>query len=113
MAESASRNWRATLLSDLDASIQKFHSLAGSKFDGELVARELNRWFKLIRDGGADPECLTCHGDPAVCATVPGLRHCEAANRDQSAVSERGDSEYICRCGIRVVPHRCQLSEEF
>lgn len=27
----------------------------------------------------AERECETCNGDPAVCATVPGLRHCEAA----------------------------------
>lgn len=30
----------------------------------------------------AERECETCKGDPVVCATVPGLRHCEAANRD-------------------------------
>lgn len=35
--------------------------------------------------GPADPECLTCRGDPAVCATVPGLRHCERANREPAA----------------------------
>lgn len=37
----------------------------------------------------ANPEapCETCKGDPAVCATIPGLRHCEAANR-QAAQSE-------------------------
>lgn len=29
---------------------------------------------------GAAP-CATCNDDPAVCATVPGLRHCEAAMR--------------------------------
>lgn len=26
--------------------------------------------------------CLTCNDDPAVCATVPGLRHCEKAMRN-------------------------------
>ena len=22
-------------------------------------------------------------------------------------------SEYICKCGVRIVPHRCQTGEEF
>lgn len=31
----------------------------------------------------------------------------------QAPASEQQQNEYICKCGIRVVPHRCQLSEEF
>lgn len=27
--------------------------------------------------------------------------------------SEQQPSEYICKCGVRVVPHRCQLAGEF
>lgn len=30
---------------------------------------------------GTDADCVTCHGDPAVCASAPGLRHCEKAMR--------------------------------
>lgn len=33
--------------------------------------------------------CETCNDDPAVCATVPGLRHCEAAMRDRSESRSR------------------------
>lgn len=28
------------------------------------------------------PKCQTCNDDPLVCASIPGLRHCEAATRD-------------------------------
>lgn len=34
--------------------------------------------------GTAAPECGTCNGDPAVCAAVPGLRHCEAAKPQET-----------------------------
>lgn len=37
--------------------------------------------------------CETCNGKPEVCATVPGLRHCEAANRTPSA-ERRIDPRY-------------------
>ena len=31
-----------------------------------------------------------------------------------AAASNRAvDTEYICKCGVRVVPHRCNISEEF
>lgn len=33
----------------------------------------------------AEAPCETCNDDPKVCATVPGLRHCEAAQRTRSA----------------------------
>lgn len=45
----------------------------------------------------AEPECATCKGDHAVCASIPGLRHCEAAMRgapERSAPSEIGESEH-------------------
>lgn len=29
------------------------------------------------------------------------------------AAEGRGQPEYICKCGVRVVPHRCQIGEEF
>lgn len=38
--------------------------------------------LKGLSDGPSETACLTCNGNPAVCATVPGLRHCEAANRE-------------------------------
>src|SRR3990167_4772045 len=30
----------------------------------------------------AQDDCLTCHGDPVVCASIPGLRHCEKVMRE-------------------------------
>ncbi len=41
----------------------------------------LHHAAKALRVPLTQPVCETCNGDPAVCATVPGLRHCEAANR--------------------------------
>jgi hypothetical protein len=40
----------------------------------------------------SEKPCATCNDDPAVCATVPGLRHCEKAMRG-SALSEYRSSE--------------------
>ena len=36
----------------------------------------------MNNDSQSDNDCLKCHGDPAVCASVPGLRHCERAMRE-------------------------------
>lgn len=32
-----------------------------------------------------DEPCQTCNDVPEVCASVPGLRHCEKANREATA----------------------------
>lgn len=40
----------------------------------------------------AQDDCLTCHGDPAVCASIPGLRHCEKAMRE-TAPSTLGEKD--------------------
>lgn len=37
----------------------------------------------------AVPECATCEDKPEVCATVPGLRHCEAAQRSATTPTLR------------------------
>lgn len=37
--------------------------------------------------------CETCHDVPEVCATVPGLRHCEAANRESPSASAPSEIE--------------------
>ena len=29
--------------------------------------------------------CETCRDDPAVCAAIPGLRHCDAAQEDSTS----------------------------
>ena len=39
----------------------------------------------------ADAPCETCNDDPAVCADVPGLRHCEKAQREEPAPSPDAD----------------------
>lgn len=41
--------------------------------------------------------CATCNGDPQVCATVPGLRHCEAANRK---IYTKEDAERMCELAV-------------
>lgn len=45
--------------------------------------------LELMRLNGAP--CATCNDDPAVCATVPGLRHCEKAQREAQPVLQSAD----------------------
>ena len=42
--------------------------------------------------------CQTCNDDPEVCSTVPGLRHCEAANRHLEGDTEAAVMARIVRC---------------
>lgn len=42
----------------------------------------------------SDKQCETCKGDPEVCATVPGLRHCEAANRIPALNRQLSEAHY-------------------
>ena len=46
----------------------------------ETAGAPVSHSAPTINPGTAD--CLTCHGDVAVCASVPGLRHCEKAMRE-------------------------------
>jgi hypothetical protein len=46
-------------------------------------ARQMLEHVLLTSSETAAP-CQTCNDDPQVCATVPGLRHCEAAQRECS-----------------------------
>ena len=46
-------------------------------------------WKTYERATAPLPECVTCNDDPAVCATVPGLRHCEKANREPTGETPR------------------------
>lgn len=57
------------LLRELDAFIRSVHPMECGPFARNVIAEET---------------CQTCMGDPQVCATIPGLRHCEAAMRDTS-----------------------------
>ena len=51
-------------------------------FNVRLGAMEV-AGFSFARPSlAAQDDCLTCHGDPAVCASIPGLRHCEKAMRE-------------------------------
>lgn len=65
---------------------------------------------------GAAP-CGTCNDDPAVCATVPGLRHCEAANRAQpEAGAERDPNdpdpvEHARELAVALIEARKELVE--
>ena len=36
-----------------------------------------------------------------------------AAVAERDAALSRQPSEYICKCGLRVVPHRCSTAEDF
>ncbi|HWV44155.1 hypothetical protein [Pseudorhodoplanes sp.] len=70
---------------DLDrARLAKFglgeHEIA----EVELTVSEIETFVagKLEALNNDQPACETCQDDPAVCAAVPGLRHCEKANRD-------------------------------
>jgi hypothetical protein len=46
---------------------------------------------RAVRSESATKEapCETCNDDPSVCATVPGLRHCEAAMREAQVSASR------------------------
>lgn len=49
------------------------------------------------------------------------IRACESETAAQLALEQavemalaaRADNEYICKCGVRVTPHRCRTGEEF
>ena len=60
------------------------------------AAQEIERLRAALAILGED--CETCKGDPNVCATVPGLRHCEKANREpatSSSAARRTDAEAL------------------
>jgi len=48
-----------------------------------------------------------------------GERNAAVAQRDKLAVAleecagVQQENEYICKCGLRVTPHRCKTGEEF
>ena len=51
--------------------------------------RNMDEFEEEGRKRQSEKPCATCNGDPEVCATVPGLRHCEAANRQSEKLHER------------------------
>ena len=59
------------------------------------AAQEIERLRAALAILGED--CETCKGDPNVCATVPGLRHCEKANREP-ATSSSADQRRLTIC---------------
>lgn len=54
-----------------------------------------------------EPPCETCNDVPAVCATVPGLRHCEAAQRSAIGAIERRILTKHCQIGNTVIRSGC------
>lgn len=65
--------------------------LAGDKpairinIGGHVIVMTAEQWHAAAsvpsETGITEKPCETCNDDPEVCATVPGLRHCEAAMR--------------------------------
>ena len=54
-----------------------------------MCGEDTYRW-RREKEAQSEPPCATCNDDPDVCATVPGLRHCEAATRETpSEIEER------------------------
>lgn len=55
----------------------------GTASDGTVVlSGQVYLRAERMPPHNAESECQTCKGDPEVCASVPGLRHCEKANRE-------------------------------
>ena len=62
------------LMREMDDFIATVHPMECGPFARNVIAEET---------------CETCKGDPQVCATIPGLRHCEAAMREpQGGIAE-------------------------
>ena len=87
-------------------SLNELHDRLGSMIDQigqpDYSLRELAKGLREVRDSLfalsheqpiEPPPCETCHDIPEVCASIPGLRHCEAANREP--VSSTLDSDGI------------------
>lgn len=55
------------------------------KVDEAILALRDSLPQESVQNDTAERPCETCNDDPAVCATVPGLRHCEKALRSESA----------------------------
>jgi len=66
---------------------------------------------RSVPSTGVDGErpCATCNDDPAVCATVPGLRHCEKAMRDATSTAPTSSEHVVVlKADLIHVAHQCR-----
>ena len=74
--------------------------LAEAEAELERRQAKIMRLTQSAAEHGERP-CATCNNDPAVCATVPGLRHCEKATRDSH--HESATSDAVMQAAIKAV----------
>lgn len=71
--------------------------------EAKLLIEDLYGMVSRAALSHVEAPCATCNDDPAVCATIPGLRHCEKATRSSEAPSI---------CGLPECKERCRHPED-
>lgn len=62
-----------------------YYDMLDKKGKVESELQQLRRRYKMLLE--IESPCETCQDIPEVCAEVPGLRHCEKANRNRQEKS--------------------------